>query len=31
VFANREGTPQQEQWRVNLWMKNFLQKRYLNM
>jgi len=28
VFANRNGTPQQEQWRVNLWMKDFLQKRY---
>lgn len=30
VFANRSGTPQQEQWRVNLWMKNFLQLRYSN-
>lgn len=28
VFAGRSGTPQQEQWRVNLWMKNFLQQRY---
>lgn len=28
VFANRSGTPQQEQWRVNLWMKDFLQQRY---
>ena len=28
VFANRNGTPQQEQWRVNLWMKDFLQQRY---
>lgn len=28
VFGNREGTPQQEQWRVNYWMKSFLEKRY---
>lgn len=28
VFANRNGTAQQEQWRLNLWMKNFLDKRY---
>lgn len=28
VFGNRSGTPQQEQWRVNLWMKNFLEQRY---
>jgi len=28
VFANREGTPQQEQWRLNSWMKAFLQNRY---
>ena len=30
VFANRQGTPQQEQWRQNLWMKNLLQQRYAN-
>lgn len=28
VFANRPGTPQEEQWRVNVWMKKFLEKRY---
>jgi len=28
VFANRQGTPQQEQWRLNSWMKSFLEKRY---
>jgi sugar phosphate isomerase/epimerase len=28
VFANRQGTPFDEQWRVNLWMKNLLEKRY---
>lgn len=28
VFANRNGTPQQEQWRLNLWMKDLLQQRY---
>jgi sugar phosphate isomerase/epimerase len=28
VFANREGTPQQEQWRINNWMKSLLEKRY---
>lgn len=28
VFANREGTPEKEQWRLNYWMKNFLEKRY---
>ncbi len=28
VFANRKGTPFDEQWRVNLWMKNLLEKRY---
>jgi sugar phosphate isomerase/epimerase len=28
VFANREGTPEQEQWRVNKWMKDLLEKRY---
>lgn len=30
VFANRPGTPFEEQWRVNLWMKTLLQKRYAN-
>jgi sugar phosphate isomerase/epimerase len=28
VFANREGSPQQEQWRLNYWMKTFLERRY---
>jgi sugar phosphate isomerase/epimerase len=28
VFANRHGTPFEEQWRLNLWMKNLLEKRY---
>jgi sugar phosphate isomerase/epimerase len=28
VFANRKGSPQQEQWRLNKWMKNLLEKRY---
>jgi sugar phosphate isomerase/epimerase len=28
VFANRNGTAQEEQWRVNLWMKDLLAKRY---
>lgn len=28
VFANRSGNPQQEQWRLNLWMKDLLQQRY---
>ncbi len=28
VFANREGTPAEEQWRVNKWMKDLLEKRY---
>ena len=28
VFANREGTPQEEQWRLNCWMKALLEKRY---
>lgn len=28
VFGNRSGTPQEEQWRVNLWMKELLDKRY---
>ena len=30
VFAGRTGTPFEEQWRVNLWMKNLLEKRYAN-
>ncbi len=28
VFANRKGTPQEEQWRLNGWMKSLLEKRY---
>ena len=28
VFANKEGTPQQEQWRINNWMKSLLENRY---
>lgn len=28
VFANREGSAQQEQWKLNKWMKGFLEKRY---
>lgn len=28
VFANRTGTPQEEQWRLNVWMKDLLEKRY---
>ena len=28
VFANRKGSPEQEQWRLNKWMKNLLEKRY---
>jgi sugar phosphate isomerase/epimerase len=28
VFANRNGSPEQEQWRLNKWMKNLLEKRY---
>ncbi|MEO6916972.1 MAG: sugar phosphate isomerase/epimerase [Chitinophagaceae bacterium] len=28
VFANRLGSPQEEQWRLNLWMKTFLEKRF---
>ena len=30
VFGNRPGTPFEEQWRINLWMKNFLRDRYKN-
>jgi sugar phosphate isomerase/epimerase len=28
VFANREGSPVDEQWRLNSWMKTLLEKRY---
>ena len=28
VFANKEGSPQKEQWRLNYWMKDLLEKRY---
>jgi len=28
VFANRKGTPEQEQWRLNYWMKSLLENRY---
>jgi len=28
VFANRKGSPEQEQWRLNKWMKDLLEKRY---
>jgi sugar phosphate isomerase/epimerase len=28
VFANRQGTPAQEQWRLNSWMKSLLESRY---
>ena len=28
VFANREGSPQKEQWRLNYWMKSLLEERY---
>ena len=31
IFANREGTPQQEQWRLNNWMKSLLEQRYQNI
>jgi sugar phosphate isomerase/epimerase len=31
VFANREGTPFDEQWRLNLWMKDLLQQRYADL
>jgi hypothetical protein len=30
VFANRAGSPFDEQWRLNLWMKNLLEQRYAN-
>ncbi len=28
VFANRNGSAEHEQWRLNKWMKNLLEKRY---
>jgi sugar phosphate isomerase/epimerase len=28
VFANRKGSPNEEQWRLNYWMKSLLEKRY---
>jgi sugar phosphate isomerase/epimerase len=28
VFANRKGSPGEEQWRLNYWMKSLLEKRY---
>jgi sugar phosphate isomerase/epimerase len=28
VFANRKGSPEEEQWRLNCWMRSFLEKRY---
>ena len=31
VFANRKGSPEQEQWRVNHWMKSLLEKRYAHV
>ena len=31
VFANRKGSPFDEQWRLNLWMKDLLEKRYINL
>jgi len=31
VFANREGSSQQEQWRLNKWMKSLLEKRYTEL
>jgi sugar phosphate isomerase/epimerase len=31
VFGNRQGLPHEEQWRVNLWMKNLLENRYANV
>jgi len=30
VFANKNGSPQEEQWRLNLWMKDYLEKRFNN-
>jgi sugar phosphate isomerase/epimerase len=31
VFANRNGSPHEEQWRLNLWMKDHIQKRFNNI
>jgi sugar phosphate isomerase/epimerase len=31
VYANRQCSAHEEQWRLNLWMKNFLEKRYANI
>ncbi|MGI8635125.1 MAG: hypothetical protein ACR2KZ_06945 [Segetibacter sp.] len=31
VIANRKGTPFNEPWRLNLWMKDLLEKRYFNL
>ena len=31
VVANRESSPQQEQWRLNKWMKSLLEKRYTEL
>ena len=31
VFAGRTGTPFDEQWRLNEWMKNLLEKRYAHL
>jgi len=31
VFANRDGSPEQEQWRLNKWMKSFLEERYCKL
>jgi sugar phosphate isomerase/epimerase len=31
VFANRKGRPEEEQWRLNCWMRSFLEKRYAGM
>ena len=28
IFADRQGSPEQEQWRLNQWMKSFLESRY---
>ena len=30
VFANRNGAPHEEQWRLNFWMKEYLEKRFKN-
>jgi len=31
VFGNRKGSPHEEQWRVNYWMKSLLEKRYQHL